>query len=337
VIANYGAHEAWRGTRVLVTGAGGFIGSHAVEALVRSGARIRALLRYNSSGDRGALRWSRPGLLREVEFVEGDLRDPESVAGAVAQCQVVLHFGAQVSVPYSYINVRDFFETNTMGTLNLALAACRQDVQRLVLVSSSEVYGSAQFIPMSEKHPLQAQSPYAASKIGAEQLVLSLTRSFGLSATIVRPFNTYGPRQTARAIIPAILSQAVRRSRVHLGSLWPRRDLTFVDDTVAGVLALARASESKGEIVNIGTGHDVSVGDLIAMVEVIVGHELDVQVDDRRVRPAASEVSRLQCDPSKAASLVGWAPTVTLEEGLRRTADWICANAEQFDLGRRLI
>jgi NAD dependent epimerase/dehydratase len=336
-MANLDVGDGWFGRHVLVTGAGGFIGSHVVEDLLRAGARVRALLRYSSRGDHGALRWLRNGVLTDVELVVGDLRDAESVAAAVTDCDTVLHLGAQVSIPYSYINVRDFFETNMMGTLNVALAACREGVRRLVLVSSSEVYGSARFTPINEDHPLQAQSPYAASKIAAEQVVLSFMRSFELDATIVRPFNTYGPRQSVRAVVPVILSQAIGGSSLRLGSLWPRRDLTYVEDTVAGVLALALAPAAAGEIVNLGTGHDISIGELIELVAAVVGRELDVQVDDERIRPSGSEVSRLQCDAAKAAVLVGWSANVALAEGLRRTVEWIGAHLDQYNRGHYLV
>ncbi|MEV6491601.1 SDR family NAD(P)-dependent oxidoreductase [Actinoplanes sp. NPDC051633] len=325
------------GTQVLVTGVGGFIGSHVAEALVLAGARVRGFLRYRAGDTRAALRWLPDGMLAHIELMEGDLRDPESVVDATAGCEVVLHLGAQVSVPRSYANVRDFFETNAMGTLNVALAACRADVRRLVLVSSSEVYGSARFTPIDENHPLQAQSPYAASKIAAEQLVRSLTCSQQLAATIVRPFNTFGPRQTSRAVIPSILSQAVRGPTVRLGSLWPRRDFTYVDDTVAGILALASAPEANGETVNLGTGQDVSIEELVELVAHVVGHDLNVEADDRRTRPSASEVSRLQSNAAKANALAGWSAAVPLVEGLRRTADWIGAHLDQYEPGRYVI
>jgi nucleoside-diphosphate-sugar epimerase len=329
--------QGWPGRRVLVTGAGGFIGSHAVEKLLGLGANVRALLHYSSRGDCGALRWSPPGTLTNVELVLGDLRDAESVANAVAGCDTVLHFGAQVSVPYSYLNVRDFFETNTMGTLNVALAACREQLRRLVLVSSSEIYGSAQFTPINEDHPVQPQSPYAASKIAAEHVILSFARSFGLEATIVRPFNSYGPRQTARAVVPMILSQAVTGSSIRLGSLWPRRDLTYVEDTVAGVLALAHAPAAAGEIFNLGTGYDVSISELVELAAAAVGHDLEVEVDQKRIRPPTSEVSRLQCDPTKAAAIAGWAAKVSLADGLQRTAEWIGDHLSEYGGGDYLV
>lgn len=271
-----------------------------------------------------------------MELHVGDLRDAESVADAVTDCETVLHLGAHVSIPYSYLNVRDFFETNTIGTLNVALAAFRHDVRRVVLVSSSEVYGSAKFTPMNEHHPLRAQSPYAASKIAAEQIMLSLFRSHGLPTTIVRPFNTYGPRQTARAVVPTILSQALVGPCVRLGSLWPRRDLMYVEDTAAGVLALADAPSTIGETVNLGTGSDVSIGELVELAADVLGRDLEVEVEEDRVRPAASEVSRLQCDPAKAASLVGWSAKVALGEGLLRTAEWVGAHLEEYDPGQYL-
>jgi NAD dependent epimerase/dehydratase len=317
------------GRRILVTGAGGFIGGHLVAHLVRAGAEVRALVRYNSRDERGTLDWIGPESAG-AEVVLGDLRDVESVQDAAQGVEIVLHLGAQVAIPYSYVNPRDFFETNVLGTLNVAQAALKHDVGRVVHTSTSEVYGSAQTVPITERHPLEPQSPYAASKLGADKLMDAWHRSYGLPVTVLRPFNTYGPYQSARAIVPTILSQALAGGPVRLGSLHPRRDLTFVQDTVAGFLAAAQAAGVEGHTIQLGTGVDVSVGDLVEMVGDILGRELVVEIDEDRVRPARSEVQRLLSDPSLAAELMGWTPRVELREGLSRTIDWIEENGERY-------
>src|SRR3954462_6262168 len=298
------------GRSVLVTGAGGFIGGHVVEPLVRDGARVRALCRYNSRNERGTLDWlpaevtaDLDGVLGEVRAggavagagagVGGELRDVESVSDAVAGMDVVIHLGAQIAIPYSYVTPRDFVEVNVLGTLNVAEAARRHGVTRVVHTSTSEVYGSAQTVPMTETHPLEPQSPYAASKLAADKLMESYHRSFDLPVCVLRPFNTYGPRQSARAIIPTIVAQALAGSTLRLGALHPRRDLTFVDDTVAGFLAAAVQDAAVGRTIQLGTNHDVSVGELVEKVGEILGRALSVEEDAARVRPAASEVERL--------------------------------------------
>lgn len=322
--------EQLEGRRVLVTGAGGFIGSHLVERLVRDGALVRGLVRYTSRGDRGALEWLEPDVLGEVEVVTGELRDLESVDRAVAGSEVVLHLGAQIAIPYSYVNPRDYTEVNVLGTLNVCQAALRHGVQRVVQTSTSEVYGSAQTVPITEEHPLEPQSPYAASKVAADKLVDSFYRSFDLPAVVLRPFNTYGPRQSARAVIPTIISQALAGDVVRLGSTDPRRDLTFVEDTAAGFVAAATADEAVGRTIQLGTDHDVSVGDLVEAVAEILGRELVVELDERRVRPAKSEVERLISSPALASELLGWTPRVDLREGLARTVDYIAANPGRY-------
>ena len=314
---------SWSGRPVLVTGAGGFIGSHLVEELVRRGARVRAFLHYGVTGDRGQLEWAEPGVLDSVEFVSGDLRDVDTIAQAVKGRDCVFHLAALVGIPYSYRSPRDVVETNVIGTLNV-LQACREtDVSRLVHTSTSEVYGSARTVPIREDHPLQGQSPYSATKIGADHLVESFWRSFGLPATIVRPFNTYGPRQSARAIIPTVIIQALAGEVLRLGSLAPTRDFNFVTDTVAGFIRVAECDAALGDVFNLGTGRETSVGELIGIVGDLVGRPLVVEEDPQRLRPAASEVDRLVADASKVRERCGWAPAVTLEEGLRRTIDWV--------------
>jgi len=319
-----------QGRAVLVTGAGGFIGGHLVERLVRDGARVRALVRYNSRNERGTLDWLPPDAVREVEVVLGELRDIESVGRAVAGTEIVFHLGAQIAIPYSFVNPRDYFETNVLGTLNVAQSALAHDVSRIVHTSTSEVYGTARQVPITEDHPLEPQSPYAASKIAADKLIDSYHRSFRLPATVLRPFNTYGPRQSARAVIPTIISQALAGDVLRLGSLDPRRDLTFVTDTVDGFVRAALAPEAIGRTVQLGTERDVSVGDIVRVVGEVLGRELTVKQDADRIRPEASEVMRLVSSPRVASELLGWSAQVDLQEGLRRTIEWIEGSRERF-------
>jgi len=325
------------GRSVVVTGAGGFIGGHVVERLVRDGARVRAMCRYNSRNERGTLDWLEPNVLAEVEVVLGELRDVESVAAAIEGSEVVLHLGAQIAIPYSYVNPRDFLEVNVLGTLNVAQAALRHGVQRIVHTSTSEVYGTAQSVPITEVHPLEPQSPYAASKVGADKLMDSYHRSFDLPVCVLRPFNTYGPRQSARAIIPTIISQALAGPTLRLGSLHPRRDLTYVEDTAAAFVAAATSEGAVGRTIQLGTNHDVSVGDLVDMVAEVLGRELTVETDPARVRPDKSEVERLISDPQLARELLDWEPTVDLREGLARTIDWIERNVHRYRVDHYVI
>ena len=322
---------------VLVTGAGGFIGGHLAAELVSQGARVRGLVRYNSRADRGTLDWLDPAVAAEIEVVSGELRDVESVRRAVADVDAVFHLGALIAIPYSYVNPRDFFEVNVLGSLNVAQAALDAHVERVVHVSTSEVYGTARTVPITEDHPLEPQSPYAASKTAADKLMDSFHRSFELPVTIVRPFNTYGPFQSARAIVPTIISQALAGGPLHLGSLEPRRDLTFVRDTAAGFIAAARADAAVGRTVQLGTGHDVSIGELVDVVGEVIGRTLTVEHDEQRVRPPGSEVMRLISSPALAGELIGWQPTVTLRDGLVRTAEWIEGNLGRFRVGQYAI
>ncbi len=322
---------------VLVTGAGGFIGSHLVERLVRDGARVRALVRYNSRNDWGALDWLEHELLTEIEVLLGDLRDPEIVARAVRGSEYVFHLAAQIAIPYSYVNPRDFFETNVLGSLNVAQAALDSEVQHLVHTSTSEVYGTAQTVPITEQHPLNPQSPYAASKVGADSLIDSFHRAYGLPATVLRPFNTYGPRQSARAVIPTIVSQALSGGAVKLGSLTPRRDLTYVEDTVAGYLAAAASAATIGRTVQLGTGSAVAISDIVDAVGELVGHPLDVELDPARVRPEKSEVMLLLSSPDLASELMGWRSETDLREGLRRTIEYIAAHQDRYRADQYVI
>lgn len=301
-----------------------------MESLVGEGARVRGMVRYNSRGDRGALAWIPSEVLSEVEVVAGDIRDPESAAAALEGCEVVFHLAALIAIPYSYINPRDYFETNVLGTLNV-LQACRSAlVRRVVHTSTSEVYGNAEEFPITEGHSVTAHSPYAASKIGADQLALSFQRSFEVPVTILRPFNTFGPRQSARAVIPTIIAQALNGGPVRIGSLEPRRDLTYVADTVAGFIAAAESEAGVGETLQLGTGDDVSVADLIDAVGSQLGRKLEVIQEEVRIRPEKSEVARLVSDPTRMRELTGWRPSTSLSDGLESTIKWIESRPELF-------
>ena len=308
---------------VLVTGAGGFIGSHLTEQLVHHGEQVRAFVRYNSRGDRGLLELLPPSVLDSVEVVFGDLRDADRVRRAAEGVSMIFHLGAHIGIPYSYTSPRDVAETNVLGTLNVLEAAREHGVERVLHTSTSEVYGTARHVPMDETHPLTAQSPYAASKIGADKLVESFHRSFGLPATIVRPFNTYGPRQSARAVIPTIITQALSGGEIRLGSLHPTRDWTFVTDTASAFIAVAGSDATIGETLNLGTGTETSIGDVISIVGLLVGRELVVETDPQRIRPAASEVDRLVAENARCRRLCGWRPAVSMEQGLADTVAWM--------------
>ncbi|MGW8379662.1 GDP-mannose 4,6-dehydratase [Streptomyces sp. ODS28] len=319
----------WYGRTVLVTGAEGFIGSTLVDLLVEYGARVRALVHYKPYGEKGNLAHLLDG---QVELVAGDVRDPGRVDDAVAGCDAVFHLAALIGIPYSYSSPGAYVQTNVTGTENVAEACRRHGVRRLVHTSTSEVYGTARTAPIDESHPLQPQSPYSASKIGADMLALSHWHAFGLPVTVVRPFNTYGPRQSARAVIPAILAQLHAGAReIRLGSLTPTRDFTYVTDTAAGFLALAESEAALGEAVNLGTGREIAIGDLARELIAASGRDAEVVADPARVRPAASEVQRLLSDNSRARELSGWSPQVTLREGLRHTSNWVAENLHLFN------
>lgn len=310
----------WRGRRVLVTGGGGFIGSHLVEALARRGARVRALVRYNSRNHWGWLEGSALG--DGTEIVRGDVTDAEAARNAVRDVEVVFHLAALMAIPYSYTNPREFVSTNVVGTANLLDAARELGTARFVMTSTSEVYGTALRVPIDEEHPLQAQSPYAATKIAAEKLVESYGRSFAMPVVNLRPFNTYGPRQSTRAFIPTVIAQALASDRVKLGATSPIRDLVFVDDTVRGFLAAGSSPAAVGETVNLATGRGAAVGDVARRLVELVGRPVEIEHDPSRVRPAGSEVHRLVGSTEKAKRILGWEATVSLDDGLRRTVEW---------------
>jgi NAD dependent epimerase/dehydratase len=324
--------EVWRGKRVLVTGAGGFIGSHLVERLVETGARVRAFVRYTSRGEAGFLREVKGST--SLEVVAGDLRDMQAVDEAVRGMEVVFHLGAMISIPYSYVHPVEVVESNVLGTLNVLMACRRHEVRRVVQASSSEVYGTAVSVPIDEGHRLQGQSPYSASKIGADKLAESFTCAYGLGVMTVRPFNTYGPRQSARAVIPAIISQALTREVVKLGNLETRRDFTYVDDTVRGFVQAGEAEGVEGRVINLGTGEEVSIGELARLIIEMMGRSVRVEVDEQRLRPERSEVMRLVSDNCLARELIGWQPEVKLEEGLARTIKWVEKHIELFEPDR---
>ncbi len=310
---------------VAVTGAEGFIGSHLVEALVASGARVRAMVLYNSFSSWGWLEGLPAAVLDNVEVVLGDVRDPHSVREFVAGVEAIYHLAALIAIPYSYRAPHSYLETNGGGTLNVLEAARFHQTPRIVCTSTSEVYGTAQRVPIDETHPLQAQSPYSASKIAGDKLAESYHLSFDLPVVTLRPFNTFGPRQSARAVIPTVISQlAAGRATVRLGALDPTRDFTFVTDTAAAFRAVADAPAERvvGRVLNAGTGVEISIRELVATIAQLMGREVAIEQDDQRLRPEASEVQRLVADSTRLREATGWAPTLTLAEGLRRTIGW---------------
>jgi len=317
----------WNGKKVVVTGAGGFIGSHLVDALVERGAEVTAFVRYNSRNDAGFLAQAAGG----VRLVRGDIRDPEAVRGALEGASAVFHLAALVGIPYSYLHPVEVFDVNAGGTLNVLVAARDAGLERVVITSTSEVYGTARYVPIDERHPKQPQSPYAASKIAADALALSFHAAYQLPVVVVRPFNTYGPRQSDRAIIPAIAAQALAREEIRLGNLAPTRDFTFVTDTVAGFLELAACDAALGQEVNLGTGQEISIGELAARIVAVTGREVPVRQSEERLRPAGSEVNRLLSKNSRARELAGWEPRVGLDEGLRRSVEWVSTRLEMYD------
>ena len=318
----------WQGKRVLVTGAGGFIGSHLVERLVELGARTRGLVHYRAEGTWGWLDHS--PCKKDIEVVAGDLMDRDSVLRAVKDRDLVFHLGALIAIPYSYEAPLSFVRANVEGTLNVLHAARQCGIERVIHTSSSEVYGTAREIPIGEHHPLQAQSPYAASKIAADKMAEAFHLSFAVPVVTVRPFNTFGPRQSARAVIPTIIVQGLAHRRVRLGNVEPSRDLNYVSNTVDGFVQAAATDEVLGRVVNLGSGSEIKIRHLVELIGRLLGQPVEIETDEQRIRPGGSEVERLLADNGLAKKLLNWTPAVSLEDGLRLTIEWIKKHQEFY-------
>jgi NAD dependent epimerase/dehydratase len=308
--------------KILITGAGGFIGSHLAELCVRDGYQVRAFVHYNFQNSRGWLEKSE--YASEIEFVAADVRDYDAVFSALKGCDTVFHLAALIGIPYSYLSPLAYIRTNVEGTYNVLQASREQQLEKVMITSTSETYGTAQYVPIDEKHPSVGQSPYAASKIAADQMALSYYRSFGLPVKIVRPFNTYGPRQSARAIIATIITQILNgRNELRLGNLSPTRDFTYVQDTVLGFLEIAKSGQLLGEATNIGAGEEISIGDLARLIATLMQKNVSIMEDKQRLRPGKSEVERLVCDNSKMLQMTSWTPRHDLNKGLLETIRWV--------------
>jgi dTDP-glucose 4,6-dehydratase len=313
--------------KILITGADGFIGSHLTEALIREGYEVRAFVLYNSFNTWGWLDHASPEIKSKLEVFVGDIRDPHGVHNAMKGCDLVMHLAALIAIPYSYHSPDTYIDTNIKGTLNVLQAARELGGIRVVHTSTSEVYGTARFVPITEEHPLQGQSPYSASKIGADQLAYSFFASFDLPVTIIRPFNTYGPRQSARAVLPTVITQIANGARhLKIGALEPTRDFNYIDDTVRGFIAVAQSDAALGEVINIGSNYEISIGDAIKVIAELMCSDIQIEVDSVRLRPAISEVNRLWADNTKAKDLCGWEPNYVglkgFSKGIRKTIDW---------------
>lgn len=321
----------WNGRKVLVTGAGGFIGSHLAEELVRRGADVRALVRYGSAGSWGWLEGSEHA--GDMDVHQGDIRDPETLVAPMAGVDVVFHLAALIAIPYSYVSPLAYVRTNVEGTTNVLQAARAAGVARVVHTSTSEVYGTARMVPIGEDHPLQGQSPYSASKIGADKIAESFHAAYGLPVVVLRPFNTYGPRQSARAVIPTIITQALVGETVKLGAVTPTRDLTFVADTADGFIAAGEAPDAPGRTINLGVGREISIGDLAERIRALMDRPVTVVHDAARDRPASSEVERLLSDNLQAREVLGWTPRHTLDQGLEATIEWLARHLDRYRPG----
>ena len=307
--------------KILITGADGFIGSHLTEMLVKRGAKVKALSQYNSFNYWGWLEDLH--CLKDIEVLTGDVRDPHYCKRIIKDVDIIFHLAALIAIPYSYIAPDSYVDTNIKGTLNICQAAKENGCERVIHTSTSEVYGTAQYVPIDEKHPLQPQSPYSATKIGADAMAMSFHSAFGLPATIARPFNTYGPRQSARAIIPTIMTQiASGKNELKLGDLTPTRDLNYVKDTCMGFIALAECEKAVGEVVNIGSNYEISMGEVVNLIKELMNSDIEVVEEEERVRPEKSEVFRLWCDNAKIRELTGFEPKYSIREGLKKTIDW---------------
>jgi dTDP-glucose 4,6-dehydratase len=324
----------WKSKPVLVTGAGGFIGSHLVERLHAEEARVRALVRYNSRGDIGLLSHLPDEARKEIEIIGGDIRDSSAILKAAENVEVVFHLGALISIPYSYLHPREVAESNFIGTLNVLMACQQNKVARMIHTSTSEVYGTARYAPIDEAHPLQGQSPYSASKIGADKLAESFYCAYNLPVVTVRPFNTYGPRQSARAIIPTIITQVLGSNTLKLGNLESTRDFTYVDDTVDGFIKAAQTAGVEGQTFNLGTGTEIRVGELAEKIMQLAGRQVEIQVEALRMRPDKSEVMRLISDNSFARKALDWTPRVSLDVGLGRVIEWLRPRLDMYKVGK---
>lgn len=320
----------WQSKHVLVTGAGGFIGSHLVEKLAISGASVRAFVRYNSRGDPGLLSMLPIDILDNLEIIAGDLRDLPAVLSASRDVNIIFHLGALIAIPYSYKHPVEVVESNVLGTMNVLLAGREYEVERIVHTSSSEVYGSAVRVPIDETHPLQGQSPYSASKIGADKLAESFNCAYDLPVVTLRPFNTYGPRQSDRAVIPSIIIQAIKQKKIYLGNLDAYRDFTYVSDTVEGFLCAAQTTSIEGKTINLGVGSEIRILELANEIISILGKHVDIEVETERLRPPNSEVTRLLSDNRLAKELLGWTPQVSLRDGLIKTIEWISEHPQHY-------
>jgi len=321
----------WQNKKVLVTGADGFIGSHLVEALVKKGAKVRAFACYNSFNSWGWMDHFSKEVLKKIDVFSGDVRDPNGVTTAMEGRDVVFHLAALIGIPFSYHSPDSYVDTNIKGTLNILQAAKTLNVQKIVHTSTSEVYGTAQYAPIDEDHPINPQSPYAATKSAADSLALSFYRSFDLPVAIVRPFNTFGPRQSARAVIPTIISQIYSgKKTIKLGNLDATRDLNYVGNTVEAFIKVAEEKKTVGDVFNAGSGVEISIGELVVLIQKIIGQKVKIVTDKQRIRPEKSEVGRLICDSKKIYKTCGWRSRITLEEGLKSTCTWIQKNLEQY-------
>jgi len=321
---------SWEDKKVLVTGGTGFIGSHLVEKLVSLGAHVRVFARYNSQNSLGLLDTLPENTRREIDIAWGDIREVESLRVATESCTLVFHLAALIGIPYSYLHPLEVATTNTIGALNTLICSRHNNVEKVILTSTSEVYGTAQYVPINECHPLQGQSPYSAAKIGADKFAESFYCSFNLPVAICRPFNTYGPRQSMRAVIPTIITQALTKDAVYLGELSPTRDFTYISDVVDGFIKVAESPLSVGDIINVGSGYEISIGELAKKICSLAGREVPIISEEQRKRPDKSEVERLCADNKKAKELLGWQPQVPLEEGLKQTIDWISSRLNLY-------
>ncbi|MCT4605047.1 MAG: NAD-dependent 4,6-dehydratase LegB [Marinisporobacter sp.] len=317
--------------KVLITGSEGFIGSHLTEKLVERGAKVTALVQYNSFNNWGWIETLEDHIKKEIEVYTGDIREYDNMSRVIQGKDIVFHLAALIAIPYSYQSPAAYVRTNVEGTLNV-MESCRvHGIEKVVHTSTSETYGTALYVPIDEKHPLQGQSPYSASKIGADKMVESYYRSFNLPVATIRPFNTYGPRQSARAVIPTIISQILAgKKNIKLGTLSPTRDFNYVKDTAEGFIKMAEVDESVGQVINVGTNNEISIGDLVKKIIKLTGKEVTIECEESRLRPEKSEVNRLWCDNSKAREILNWCPAYTLEEGLMETIEWIKANMHYF-------